>query len=102
MSEAAEIKRDGMVPVKNSGRSRSTKKGDAVLGQFLVDIKEYPESFAVSRSNWKKISGDAVVNGRRLPAFKLVLGKDLPIRLWVIEDKVFHEMREAWEEKYAS
>ena len=97
MSEEYEIKRDGMTPVKNSGRSRGVAKGDAVLEPFLVDIKEYEKSFGVSRTNWAKISTDAAHNGRREPAFKLVLGGDT--RVWVVSDHMFHEMREAWREK---
>lgn len=104
MSEELEIKRDGMTPVKNSGRSRGVKKGDAILEPFLVDIKEYATGFTVSRDNWKKISTDAVTNGRRQPAFKLVLGAagESPIRVWVVSDAMFHEMRQAWEDRHVN
>jgi hypothetical protein len=99
VSEASEIKRDGMTPVKNSGRSRGVSKGDAILEPFLVDIKEYDKSFSVSRASWAKIQTDAITNGRRQPALKLVLGGDL--RVWVVSDHMFHQMREAWREKSA-
>lgn len=97
MSEEYEIKRDGMTPVKNSGRSRGIKKGDAILEPFLVDIKEYSKSFGLSKTVWAKVSTDAAYNGNRRPALKVVL--DDSLRLWVIEDWMFHEMRQAWREK---
>jgi hypothetical protein len=103
MSEAAEIKRDGATPVKNSGRS----KGDAILEPFLVDYKEYNKSFSVTKDFWAKISTDAINNERRQPALKLVIREDddpesktPKTRLWVIGDSMFHEMLEAWREKY--
>jgi hypothetical protein len=107
MSEAAEIKRDGATPVKNSGRSKGTNKGDAILEPFLVDYKEYNKSFGVTREFWAKISTDAINNGRRQPALKLVIraeddpeSKTPKTRLWVVGDSMFHEMLEAWREKY--
>jgi hypothetical protein len=107
MSEAAEIKRDGATPVKNSGRSKGTNKGDAILEPFLVDYKEYNKTFGVSKEFWAKISTDAINNGRRQPALKLVIrddddpeSKTPKTRLWVIGDSMFHEMLEAWKEKY--
>ncbi|AXH49210.1 Holliday junction resolvase [Streptomyces phage Blueeyedbeauty] len=107
MSEADEIKRDGATPVKNSGRSKGTNKGDAILEPFLVDYKEYNKTFGVSKEFWAKISTDAINNGRRQPALKLVIrDSDDPesrtpkTRLWVIGDSMFHEMLEAWKEKY--
>lgn len=100
MSEAAEIKRDGMKAVPNSGRGIA--KGDAILYPFLVDIKEYTESFAVSRKNWAKVSTDSFSNGRLQPAFKLCLGEEgkPPTRVWVVGDEMFHEMRDAWLQIY--
>lgn len=97
MSEAEEIKRDGAKGQPNSGRG-THKKGDAVLEPFLVDYKEYAKSFSVSVGNWAKLCSDAVVSGRRQPAFKLVLGENngRKVRMWVIGDTMFHEMREAW------
>jgi hypothetical protein len=100
MSEADEIKRDGATPVKNSGRSRGISKGDAVLEPFLIDYKEYGKSFSINQVFWAKISTDAIHNGRRQPALKLVMGETNKTRLWVIGDTMFHEMLEAWREKY--
>lgn len=101
-SEAAELKRIGATPVKNSGRSRGVDKGDGIFHQFVLDVKEYSRSFSVSRDVWKKISTDAITNGRKEPALFLVLGEEdeRPIRLWVIGEDSFDEMHEAWREKY--
>lgn len=101
MSEKSEIKRLGAIPVKNSGRG--TNKGDAVLPPFLVDVKEYNQSFSVSRKNWAKISTDAIArqDGSQ-PMFVLALGEEgkTPIRLWVMSEKMGMEMYQAWKEKY--
>lgn len=101
MSEADEIKRDGATPIKNSGRSKGIAKGDAVLEPFLIDYKEYEKSFGITKDFWAKISTDAINNGRRQPALKLVIGGVGPkTRLWVIGDKMFHEMLNAWNQTY--
>ena len=101
-SEAAELKRIGATPVKNSGRSRGVDKGDGLLDPFLVDVKEYNQSFSVSRDVWKKLSTDAVHNGRRQPMLVLVLGEEnqVPIRVWVMGEDMGMEMLDAWKEKY--
>lgn len=103
MTESKQIARDGAKPQKNSGRGW-IQKGDATKGPFLVDYKEYSESFGVSRKNWAKLQSDAFKAQQRQPAFRLILGDaDNPndrLRLWVIGDAMFDEMLEAWEEKY--
>lgn len=100
MSEADEIKRDGATPVKNSGRSKGINKGDAILEPFLVDYKEYSKSFSINSDFWAKICTDAIHNGRRIPALKLVMGDQKKTRLWVIGDDMFHEMLSAWRQIY--
>lgn len=101
MSEQSEIKKDGGKAQKNSGRGQ-IQKGDATLGPFCYDIKEFSQSFSLSRNVWGKVCTDAFRSGRMVPALKLVLGKDNEkVRLWVIDDGMFKEMLEAWEEKYA-
>lgn len=101
-SELAELKRIGATPVKNSGRGMY--KGDGILEPFLVDIKEYSESFSVSRKSWAKLSTDSIQNGRRQPMFVLVLGdkegKSQPVRVWVVGESMGQEMLEAWREKH--
>lgn len=101
MSEDFELKRLGATPVKNSGRSKGIAKGDGVLEPFLVDVKEYTNSFSVSRDNWGKLCSDAISNGRREPMLLLALqgaeGKT-PVRVWVISDAMGQEMLSAWRE----
>lgn len=96
-SELAEIARFGGTPQKNSGRG-AVKKGDATLGPFLVDVKEYKKSYSVSVENWAKVSSDAVRAGRYQPALAIVL--DGKVRIWAISERMFLEMYEAWKEKY--
>lgn len=101
MSEEREAARDGARLHRNSGRG-VIEKGDASLGPFCIDYKEYNRSFGVSISVWAKCSSDAM-RMRKQPALKLVLGdpdSGSKTRLWVINDTMFHEMYEAWEEKY--
>ena len=86
MSEASEMKRWGGNPQPNSGRGKH-KKGDATVGKFVVDIKEYTNSFGISRDVWGKISSDAVRQSAR-PALNLVLGPNdgMKVRVWVISE----------------
>lgn len=102
MTEKDEAARDGANLHRNSGRG-VIEKGDASLGDlFCVDYKEYNQSFGVSRKVWAKCTSDAF-RMRKKPALKLVLGSDSErskVRLWVIDDDVFHELYEAWVEKY--
>jgi hypothetical protein len=98
MSEKIEAKRDSSRQQYNSGRGK-TRKGDAVLGSILYDIKEYAQSFSLSRKVWAKICTDAYTADNKVPALKIVLGTgDDKIRLWVIEDSVFKQMYQAWEQ----
>lgn len=99
MSEELEAARDGARLHRNSGRG-VVEKGDASLGPFCIDYKEYSESFGVSRNVWAKVSKDAL-KMRLKPALKLVLGNEEPkTRVWVVGQDMFHEMYEAWLEKY--
>ena len=101
MSEESEAKRDGSILQPNSGRGKHAK-GDAILGPFLIDYKEYSSSFAISKAVWAKISTDAVLKGKLQPALKLVLGPNdgHKTRVWVISDSMFHEMLSAWLKEY--
>jgi len=97
MSEKIEVKRDSSRAQKNSGRGK-TQKGDAILGSFLYDIKESMESFTLSKRVWAKVCTDAYTANSKIPALKIVLGRgNSKIRLWVVEDSVFQQMREAWD-----
>jgi hypothetical protein len=96
MSEKAEIKRIGGTAQKNSGRGK-IQKGDARLGPFVYDIKEYAEGFTVSRKAWAKACTDAAkVDVTSEAALQLVLGNP-PIRLWVVSEDMFMEMLKAWQ-----
>lgn len=95
MSEANEVKRTGGRLQPNSGRGKHNK-GDAQVGPFVYDIKEYAKGFTVSRSVWAKASTDAITVGiEKEPALQLVLGSP-PLRLWVVSDDMFMEMLDAW------
>lgn len=98
MSEKSEIARDGAKAQKNSGRGK-IQKGDATLGPFVYDIKEYPKSFNINTTFWSKICTDAFRSGNKEPALKIIMGETTKVRLWVISDDMFHEMLEAWTEK---
>lgn len=100
MSEEIEAWRDGATLHRNSGRGY-IEKGDARLGIFCIDYKEYAKTFGVSRAVWAKCTKDAI-RMRRKPALKLVLGSgsEEKVRLWVIGEDIFEEMLEAWQEKY--
>ena len=103
--EKEEIRRDGAKAQKNSGRGK-IQKGDAILEPFCYDIKEYEKSFSINSDVWAKACSDAFKSGngafgRYQPAIKIVLGRpNSKIRLWVIEDDMMDQMREAWVEKY--
>lgn len=104
MSEKNEADRIGAKLQRNSGRG-ILEKGDATLGPLLLDIKEYDESFSVSRTNWAKLASDAWRAQQRIPAFFLALGskeKADKLRLFVVKEDFFLEMLEAWKEKYES
>ena len=97
MSEAGEAKRDGAKTQKNSGRGY-IQKGDAILSEFCIDYKEYTDGFRVSRRNWGKAVSDAWKMGKQ-PLMKLILkdkNSEHRLRLFVVEEEMFHEMLEAW------
>ena len=100
-SERNEIKRFGGKPQPNSGRG-ATKKGDARLGPFVVDVKEYGKSYSISMDSWAKVNTDARTSGFYSPALNLVLGDPGKprCRLWVIDNDMFMLMLEAYQEKY--
>lgn len=90
MSERGEIKRLGAKAVKNSGRG--VMKADAVWHRFTVDIKEYKESFSLSRKVWAKVCMDAITHRGTDPMLLIVLGGQT--RLAVIELAVLEELLE--------
>ena len=95
--EQNEAYRDGATPVKNSGRGLF--KGDARLFPFTIDYKFSEKSFTISKSVWAKACSDAASNNLDIPAIKVVLGeKGNATRLWIIDQRTFMEMYQAWEE----
>lgn len=98
MSERGEAKRDGAKQQKNSGRGEY-QKGDAVMGPFVVDYKEYSKSISISQEIWSKICTDTFkVSRSSYPLLKLILGEgSRKTRLAVIEWALFEEMLEAWQ-----
>lgn len=103
LTEKNEIEKMGGRPQRNSGRG-ILEKGDATLGPFLVDVKEYSESFSVSRKNWAKLQSDAFRAQQRQPMFWLALGSEeqgaTPLRLVVIHSQMFEQMYDAWKQVY--
>jgi hypothetical protein len=98
-SELAEIKKMGGKPQKNSGRGLY-QKGDATLGPFCVDVKEYAKFFGLSRDVWGKICSDAA-KSKKEPALMICLGSGREsTRMWVIGNDMFEQMLAAWKEKY--
>lgn len=71
--ERREAKRDGAVPVKNSGRG--FKKGDSVQdGEWLVDYKHNEFTFTLKATAWAKHSKDAWNDGHYKPLIKVIFG----------------------------
>lgn len=68
--EKKQAKKDGATLVRNSGRG--VEKGDAKLGQFLIDYKFNAKSFQLGLENWKKMKKDAWGNGMRSPVISIV------------------------------
>lgn len=103
MSEKSEARRDGARLQKNSGRG-SYQKGDALWKNFVVDYKEFSQSFSLNRKVWSKICSDTFkVNRDRHPVLKVILGDSGDkIRLAVIEWSLLEELVECWENNNAT
>jgi hypothetical protein len=95
MSEKQELKRIGAKRHPNSGRG--PVKADGSLDDFVVDVKEYSNSYSVSQDSWSKIVTDTMmVDRKKNPALMLVLGKgSKKVRLAIIEWEVFEQLRES-------
>lgn len=96
-SELVELRRIGAVPQKNSGRGKHDK-GDGVIDDtWIVDVKEFAESFGLSRSVWAKVCTDAHRAGGLEPLLKVVLGEGTNrVRLVVMSETMFLDMKEAY------
>ena len=89
-TEKEEIKRDGAQAVKNSGRGMM--KGDAKLGQFLVDYKHNGKTFTLTRVAWRKMRKDAFRSQYRHPCISVVLGDDSDTKVAIIEWALFKDL----------
>lgn len=93
MSERSELKRIGAKAHKNSGRNM--KKADGSLDRYVVDVKEYRQSFSINRDVWAKIVTDTLrVDPNKSPVIMVVLGEQQKTRLAIIEWSEFEELRE--------
>lgn len=94
-SEQNELRRMGAKAHKNSGRGMV--KGDGSLDRYVVDVKEYQNSFSVSRDVWAKICTDTLkVDPEKEPLLCIVLGKpEQPkTRLGILAWSELEELRE--------
>jgi hypothetical protein len=92
-TELNELKRIGAKAHKNSGRGMV--KGDGSMDHYVVDVKEYENSFSVSRDVWAKICMDTIkVDNSKEPVLCIVLGKHAKTRLAIISWDEFEELRE--------
>lgn len=100
-SELNELRRINAEPTKNSGRGK-LNKGDGVIGGLAtVDVKEYKESFGLSKKMVAKLNLDSQTNGTRYGMFFVVLGEDEPRqRFACLPEAMYNELIEAYEEKY--
>lgn len=99
MSEKNEIKRDGAIGQKNSGRGKY-QKGDAKWYNFVVDYKETAKSVSLNKEMWAKICTDSFrVDSKKNPALKIIIGEGgHKVRLAVIEWDILAELVEFYEQ----
>ena len=89
-NEREEAKRDGAKPVKNSGRG--FRKGDATLGDFVLDYKHNGASFTLTRKNWIKMRKDAWNSNYKYPCISVVLGEDSDVKVAIIDWDLFKQL----------
>lgn len=90
--EKKEAKRDGAKLVKNSGRGEYSK-GDAVLGDYLVDYKFHgaSKSFTINATKLRKHKSDANKAGK-IPVFCIKFSEHE--KLAIIEWETFQSFLE--------
>ena len=103
-SEEYELDRLGAMPTKNSGRGKF-QKGDGVLSYrditVTVDVKEYKESFGLSRKMVAKLGADTRQNRTDYGIFFVALGEEEPRqRMVVMTEQMFNDLTEdmKWDE----
>lgn len=98
-NEHEELRRSGAKPQPNSGRGPH-RKGDGIADPFCIDVKEYGKSYSITYNGWAKVCTDAMRAGSYEPAIKVDIGNK--VRVYVIGETMFDQMREAWLEKYGT
>jgi len=89
MSERGEAKRIGAKQHKNSGRNYT--KGDASWKSYVLDFKEFTQSFSITQNVWAKVVTDTLkVDRSKSPVISLVL--DGKTRLAIIEWSEFERL----------
>lgn len=93
-SEEYELSRLGAIPTKNSGRGKFDK-GDGIIqydnASVTVDIKEYKESFGLSRKMVAKLGADTRQNRSDYGIFFVVLGEDEPRQRMVVMTEAMYQ-----------
>ena len=99
-SEEYELSRIDATPTKNSGRGKF-QKGDGIISyrgaNVTVDVKEYKESFGLSRKMVAKLGADSRQNRTDYGIFFVVLGDEEPRqRMVVMTEEMYLDLTEDW------
>ncbi len=86
--EKKQANKDGARIVKNSGRG--VHKGDAKLGNWLIDYKFNSKTFTLNPNNWKKHRDDARNEAFRDPVIVVVF--DDGTRLAIVDWDLLQDM----------
>ncbi len=102
MREAREIRADGATPIPNSGRGML--KGDAVLGNYLLDYKDYTNSFSISLKALHKHARDSWKAHHKIPCQAVTINpkegsNDRAMKVAIIPWNAFQDLLET-ERKY--
>lgn len=97
-SEAYELSRLNATPTKNSGRGKFSK-GDGIISYkdmtVTVDVKEYKESFGLSRKMVAKLGADTRQNRTDYGIFFVALGEEEPRqRMVVMTEQMYNYLME--------
>lgn len=101
-SEEYELSRIDAVPTKNSGRGKF-QKGDGIISyrgmNVTVDVKEYKESFGLSRKMVAKLGSDTRQNRTDYGIFFVVLGEEEPRqRMVVMTEEMYFDLTDDWKQ----
>lgn len=89
-TEKEEIKKDKATAVKNSGRG--FRKGDATLGQFVVDYKHNGSTYTLTKEAWVKMRKDSFRSNYKHPCISVVLGQDSDVKVAIIDWELFRHL----------